>query len=49
MIIQNFIDQQKKDYEKVEFEVYEVYVVDVFVSLGEGKVKDVGQRIIIYK
>ncbi|EHH65552.1 hypothetical protein EGM_02333 [Macaca fascicularis] len=36
-IIQNPTDQQKKDQEKAEFEVREVYAVDVLVSLGEGK------------
>lgn len=37
-IIQNPTDQQKKDHEKAEFEVHEVYAVDVLVSSGEGKV-----------
>uniref|UniRef100_A0A8B9FBP8 Peptidase M24 domain-containing protein n=1 Tax=Amazona collaria TaxID=241587 RepID=A0A8B9FBP8_9PSIT len=36
-IIQNPTDQQKKDHEKAEFEVHEVYAVDVLVSSGEGK------------
>ncbi|KAM7079854.1 LOW QUALITY PROTEIN: proliferation-associated protein 2G4 [Ciconia maguari] len=43
-IIQNPTDQQKKDHEKAEFEVHEVYAVDVLVSSGEGKAKDAGQR-----
>uniref|UniRef100_A0A671VTE6 Proliferation-associated 2G4, b n=1 Tax=Sparus aurata TaxID=8175 RepID=A0A671VTE6_SPAAU len=38
-IIQNPTDQQKKDHEKAEFEVHEVYAVDVLVSTGEGKVR----------
>lgn len=38
-IIQNPTDQQKKDHEKAEFEVHEVYAVDVLVSSGEGKVR----------
>lgn len=29
----------RKDHEKAEFEVHEVYAVDVLVSSGEGKVK----------
>lgn len=29
----------RKDHEKVEFEVHEVYAVDVLISTGEGKVK----------
>jgi len=48
-IIQNPSDQQKKDHEKAEFEVHEVYAVDVLVSTGEGKPKDLGQRITVYK
>lgn len=28
----------RKDHEKAEFEVHEVYAVDVLVSTGEGKV-----------
>uniref|UniRef100_A0A8D0Q0N7 Peptidase M24 domain-containing protein n=1 Tax=Sus scrofa TaxID=9823 RepID=A0A8D0Q0N7_PIG len=47
-IIQNPTDLQKKDHEKTEFEVHEVYAVDVLVSSGEGKAKDAGQRAIIY-
>ncbi|MBN3291210.1 PA2G4 protein, partial [Polypterus senegalus] len=48
-IIQNPTDQQRKDHEKAEFEVHEVYAVDVLVSTGEGKAKDAGQRTTIYK
>uniref|UniRef100_A0A2R9CH58 Peptidase M24 domain-containing protein n=1 Tax=Pan paniscus TaxID=9597 RepID=A0A2R9CH58_PANPA len=43
-VIQNPTDQQKKDHEKDEFEVYEVYAVDVLVSSGEGKAKDYGLK-----
>nr|AAC34392.1 PAS1 [Takifugu rubripes] len=48
-IIQNPTDQQKKDHEKAEFEVHEVYAVDVLISTGEGKAKDGGQRTTVYK
>ncbi|KAK6308423.1 proliferation-associated protein 2G4-like [Coregonus clupeaformis] len=48
-IIQNPTDLQRKDHEKAEFEVHEVYAVDVLVSTGEGKAKDAGQRTTIYK
>lgn len=48
-IIQNPSDQQRKDHEKAEFEVHEVYAVDVLVSTGEGKAKDGGQRTTVYK
>lgn len=48
-IIQNPTDQQRKDHEKAEFEVHEVYAVDVLVSTGEGKARDSGQRTTVYK
>ncbi|XP_074490003.1 proliferation-associated protein 2G4-like [Sebastes fasciatus] len=48
-IIQNPSDQQRKDHEKAEFEVHEVYAVDVLISTGEGKARDGGMRTTIYK
>uniref|UniRef100_A0A8D2ZIU1 Proliferation-associated 2G4, a n=1 Tax=Scophthalmus maximus TaxID=52904 RepID=A0A8D2ZIU1_SCOMX len=48
-IIQNPSDQQRKDHEKAEFEVHEVYAVDVLISTGEGKARDGGLRTTIYK
>ncbi|KAM3622274.1 uncharacterized protein V6R79_022471 [Siganus canaliculatus] len=48
-IIQNPTDQQRKDHEKAEFEVHEVYAVDVLISTGEGKARDGGVRTTIYK
>uniref|UniRef100_A0A3B4E9C7 Peptidase M24 domain-containing protein n=1 Tax=Pygocentrus nattereri TaxID=42514 RepID=A0A3B4E9C7_PYGNA len=48
-IIQNPTEQQRKDHEKAEFEVHEVYAVDVLVSTGEGKARDSGQRTTVYK
>ncbi|KAM7006076.1 proliferation-associated protein 2G4a [Tautogolabrus adspersus] len=48
-IIQNPSDQQRKDHEKAEFEVHEVYAVDVLISTGEGKARDGGYRTTIYK
>uniref|UniRef100_A0A8C4EWW4 Proliferation-associated 2G4, a n=1 Tax=Dicentrarchus labrax TaxID=13489 RepID=A0A8C4EWW4_DICLA len=37
------------DHEKAEFEVHEVYAVDVLISTGEGKARDGGLRTTIYK
>ncbi|KAJ0068487.1 hypothetical protein NL108_008427, partial [Boleophthalmus pectinirostris] len=48
-IIQNPTDQQRKDHDKAEFEVHEVYAVDVLISTGEGKARDGGLRTTIYK
>lgn len=39
-IIQNPTEAQKKEHEKCEFEVNEVYAVDVLISTGEGKVSN---------
>lgn len=40
-IIQNPSDAQKKEHEKCQFNLHEVYGVDVLVSTGEGKVRAV--------
>ena len=32
------LSSPRKDHEKAEFEVHEVYAVDVLISTGEGKV-----------
>ncbi|XP_077428917.1 proliferation-associated protein 2G4-like [Vanacampus margaritifer] len=48
-IIQNPTDQQRKDHEKAEFDMHEVYAVDVLISTGEGKAKDGGLRTTVYK
>lgn len=37
-IIQNPTDAQKKEHEKCEFAVHEVYAIDVLVTTGDGKV-----------
>uniref|UniRef100_H3A7U5 Proliferation-associated 2G4 n=1 Tax=Latimeria chalumnae TaxID=7897 RepID=H3A7U5_LATCH len=47
--LHNQTQSQGKDHEEAEFEVHEVYAVDVLVSTGEGKAKDAGQRTTIYK
>jgi curved DNA binding protein len=48
-IIQNPTEAQKKNHEKCEFEVNEVYAVDVIVSTGEGKGREVDNKATIYK
>lgn len=37
-IIQNPTEAQRKEHEKCEFELHEVYAIDVLISTGEGKV-----------
>lgn len=48
-IIQNPTEAQKKSHEKCEFEVNEVYAIDVLVSTGEGKGRELDTRATIYK
>lgn len=37
----------RKDHEKAEFEVHEVYAVDVLISTGEGKVRGIIELILL--
>lgn len=48
-IIQNPNEAQKKDHKKVEFELHEVYGVDVLISSGDGKGKEKEARTTVYK
>lgn len=48
-IIQNPSEAQKKSHEKCNFEVNEVYAVDVLISTGDGKGREVDSRATIYK
>ncbi|XP_067934660.1 proliferation-associated protein 2G4-like [Watersipora subatra] len=48
-IILNPSDAQRKDHPKCEFDVHEVYAVDILVSSGEGKAKERDTRTTIYK
>lgn len=38
----------RKDHEKAEFEVHEVYAVDVLISTGEGKVSVLFSHLYIF-
>lgn len=48
-IIQNPTAAQKKEHEKVDFENYEVYAMDVLISSGEGNGKELDTKVSIYK
>ncbi|GIX78517.1 proliferation-associated protein 2G4 [Caerostris extrusa] len=48
-IIQNPTEAQRKEHEKCEFEVHEVYAIDVLVSTGEGKGREMGARTTVFK
>ncbi|CAG2199946.1 proliferation-associated protein 2G4-like [Mytilus galloprovincialis] len=48
-VIQNPTEAQKKEHDKCEFDVHEVYAVDVLVSSGEGKGRELETRTTVYK
>jgi len=48
-IIQNPSEAQRKEHEKFDFSVHEVYAVDVLVSSGEGLGREKDAKITIYK
>lgn len=48
-IIQNPSEAQRKDHKKCEFELHEVYGVDVLISTGDGKAKEGENRTTVYK
>lgn len=48
-IIQNPTEAQKKSHENCKFEVNEVYAVDILISTGDGKGRELDSRATIYK
>jgi len=48
-IIQNPSEAQRKEHDKFDFELHEVYAIDVLISTGEGQGKDKDAKITIYK
>jgi len=48
-IIQNPSEAQRKEHDKFEFELHEVYGVDVLISTGEGVGREKDAKITIYK
>ncbi|XP_077997171.1 proliferation-associated protein 2G4-like [Glandiceps talaboti] len=48
-IIQNPNEAQRKEHERCDFEVHEVYAIDMLVSTGEGKGKEGNTRTTVYK
>ncbi|KPM09685.1 methionine aminopeptidase-like protein, partial [Sarcoptes scabiei] len=48
-IIQNPTDIQKKEHEKCEFAVHEVYAIDVLITTGDGKARELDSKTTIYK
>merc|ERR1719402_1211632 len=48
-IIQNPSEAQRKEHDKFEFALHEVYAVDVLISSGEGQGRERDAKITIYK
>lgn len=48
-VILNPSEAHKKEHERCEFDVHEVYAVDVLISTGEGKGKELDTRTTVYK
>lgn len=48
-IIQNPNEAQRKEHEKCEFELHEVYAIDVLISTGEGIGREKDTKVSIYK
>ncbi|KAL8621726.1 Proliferation-associated protein 2G4 [Nucella lapillus] len=47
--IQNPSEAQRKEHEKCEFEVHEVYAIDILITTGEGKGRELDTRTTVYK
>lgn len=48
-IIQNPNEAQRKEHEKCEFALHEVYAIDVLISTGEGVGREKDTKVAIYK
>ncbi|XP_003383390.1 PREDICTED: proliferation-associated protein 2G4-like isoform X1 [Amphimedon queenslandica] len=48
-IILNPSDSQKREYKSSEFELHEVYAIDVIISTGDGKSRQQDTRTTVYK
>ncbi|XP_070570381.1 proliferation-associated protein 2G4-like [Ptychodera flava] len=48
-IIQNPNEAQRKEHEKCEFDVHEVYAIDILISSGEGKAREIDTRTTVFK
>ncbi|RUS90055.1 hypothetical protein EGW08_002168 [Elysia chlorotica] len=47
--IQNPTEAQRKEHESCDFEVHEVYAIDILISTGEGKGRELDTRTTVYK
>ena len=47
--LQNPSEAQRKEHDKFDFELHEVYAVDVLITTGEGQGREKDAKITIYK
>lgn len=48
-VIQNPTEAQRKEHDKYDFELHEVYAVDVLISTGEGQGRERDAKVTVYK
>jgi len=48
-VIQNPTEAQRKEHEKAKFELHEVYAIDMLISSGEGKGRELDAKTTIFK
>lgn len=48
-IIQNPSEAQRKEHDKFDFELHEVYAIDVLISTGEGQGREKDAKVTVYK
>ena len=48
-VIQNPTEAQRKEHDKFDFELHEVYAIDVLISTGEGQGRERDTKITVYK
>ncbi|XP_053207642.1 proliferation-associated protein 2G4-like [Panonychus citri] len=48
-IIQNPTEAQRKEHDRCEFELHEVYAVDILITTGEGKGRELDAKVTVYK
>ena len=48
-VVLNMNEAMRKEHKKVEFELYEVYEVNVTLSTGDGKTRQLETRTTVYK
>ena len=48
-VIQNPTEAQRKEHDKYDFELHEVFAIDVLISTGEGQGRERDTKTTVYK